>query len=159
MQNRRAWRTGHPDMIIDLSDGREIKLGLRSRRKIALGLLPGKPAIGSRHCESAVAHEPSGSRAGHHQVADVPQADRWCSGCFESTLPDGRDLASRISARMNLGLTGDAIDLEINQEGQLVQLPNSDRQRTGRRCQYRRDQRLHRVGQPLTACHSWLAAH
>ena len=35
---------------------------------------------------------------------------------------DGRDLASRIAARGRLGLTGDAIDLEINDAGQLVQL-------------------------------------
>jgi electron transfer flavoprotein alpha subunit len=35
---------------------------------------------------------------------------------------DGRDLASRIAARLKLGLTGDAIDLEINERGQLVQL-------------------------------------
>lgn len=35
---------------------------------------------------------------------------------------DGRDLASRIAARLKLGLTGDAIDLEINETGQLVQL-------------------------------------
>ena len=35
---------------------------------------------------------------------------------------DGRDLAARISARLNLGLTGDAIDLEIDDAGQMVQL-------------------------------------
>ena len=35
---------------------------------------------------------------------------------------DGRDLAARIAARLRLGLTGDAIDLEINAAGQLVQL-------------------------------------
>ena len=35
---------------------------------------------------------------------------------------DGRDLAARIAARRGLGLTGDAIDLEINDDGQLVQL-------------------------------------
>ena len=35
---------------------------------------------------------------------------------------DGRDLAARIAARLRLGLTGDAIDLEINDVGQLVQL-------------------------------------
>ena len=40
---------------------------------------------------------------------------------FAST-PDGRDLASRIAARLKLGLTGDAIDLEINDQDQLVQL-------------------------------------
>jgi electron transfer flavoprotein alpha subunit len=40
---------------------------------------------------------------------------------FASTA-DGRDLASRLAARWGLGLTGDAIDLEINEQGQLVQL-------------------------------------
>ena len=40
---------------------------------------------------------------------------------FASTA-DGRDLASRIAARLRLGLTGDAIDLEIDAEGRLVQL-------------------------------------
>jgi electron transfer flavoprotein alpha subunit len=35
---------------------------------------------------------------------------------------DGRDLAARIAARLELGLTGDAIDLEIDDEGRLVQL-------------------------------------
>ena len=40
---------------------------------------------------------------------------------FASTV-DGRDLAARAAARLGLGLTGDAIDLEIDQEGRLVQL-------------------------------------
>ena len=35
---------------------------------------------------------------------------------------DGRDLASRSAARLGLGLTGDAIDLEIDAQGRLVQL-------------------------------------
>ena len=39
-----------------------------------------------------------------------------------SATADGRDLAARIAARLRLGLTGDAIDLEINAAGQLVQL-------------------------------------
>ena len=40
---------------------------------------------------------------------------------FPST-PNGRDLASRLAARLGLGLTGDCIDLEINEGGELVQL-------------------------------------
>ena len=40
---------------------------------------------------------------------------------FAST-PNGRDLASRVAGRLGLGLTGDAIDLEIDDEGRLVQL-------------------------------------
>ena len=35
---------------------------------------------------------------------------------------DGRDLAARIAAHLKLGLTGDAVDLEIDGEGRLVQL-------------------------------------
>ena len=35
---------------------------------------------------------------------------------------DGRDLAARIAANLKLGLTGDAVDLEIDDEGRLVQL-------------------------------------
>ena len=35
---------------------------------------------------------------------------------------DGRDIASRIAARLDLGLTGDAIDLEVSEEGDLIQL-------------------------------------
>ena len=35
---------------------------------------------------------------------------------------DGRDLASRLAAKLELGLTGDAMDLEIDAEGRLVQL-------------------------------------
>ena len=35
---------------------------------------------------------------------------------------DGRDLASRLAARLGLGLTGDAMDLEIDAVGRLVQL-------------------------------------
>ncbi len=40
---------------------------------------------------------------------------------FPSTA-NGRDLASRVAARLGLGLTGDCVDLEINENGELVQL-------------------------------------
>ncbi len=40
---------------------------------------------------------------------------------FSSTA-NGRDLASRVAARLSLGLTGDCIDLEMDEEGRLVQL-------------------------------------
>ena len=39
-----------------------------------------------------------------------------------SATADGRDLASRLAARLELGLTGDAMDLEIDVGGRLVQL-------------------------------------
>lgn len=34
---------------------------------------------------------------------------------------NGRDLAPRVAARLGLGLTGDCIDLDINEQGQLIQ--------------------------------------
>ena len=40
---------------------------------------------------------------------------------FPSTA-NGRDLASRVAARLGLGLTGDCIDLELNKKKELVQL-------------------------------------
>ena len=40
---------------------------------------------------------------------------------FNST-PDGRDLSSRVAAKLGLGLTGDAVDLEVDAEERLVQL-------------------------------------
>ena len=40
---------------------------------------------------------------------------------FASTA-DGRELAARLAARLKWGLTGDANDLEIDDEGRLVQL-------------------------------------
>ena len=53
-------------------------------------------------------------------AAAVDQAKPYAV-LFAST-PDGRDLASRVAARLKLGLTGDAIDLEIDEQGRLVQL-------------------------------------
>ncbi len=54
-------------------------------------------------------------------LSDAIAADPPYAVLFASTA-DGRDLAARIAARQRLGLTGDAIDLEINEAGQLVQL-------------------------------------
>ena len=48
--------------------------------------------------------------------------DRDPYGVLFASTPDGRALASRVAARLGLGLTGDCIDLEISQNGQLVQL-------------------------------------
>jgi len=39
-----------------------------------------------------------------------------------SSSADGRDIASRIAARLCLGLTGDCIDMELDEQGRLVQL-------------------------------------
>ena len=54
-------------------------------------------------------------------LAAAVQAAQPYAVLFAAT-GDGRDPASRVAARLKLGLTGDAIDLEINQDGQLVQL-------------------------------------
>ena len=54
-------------------------------------------------------------------LSDAIAADPPYAILFAATA-DGRDLAARIAARLRLGLTGDAIDLEINDAGQLVQL-------------------------------------
>ena len=56
-----------------------------------------------------------------HALATAVDAGRPYAVLFASTA-DGRDLASRIAARLSLGLTGDAIDLEVDDEGRLVQL-------------------------------------
>ena len=56
-----------------------------------------------------------------HALATAIDAARPYAVLFASTA-DGRDLASRIAARLGLGLTGDAIDLEVDEEGRLVQL-------------------------------------
>ena len=61
-----------------------------------------------------------GRRVGEALSAAI-EASQPYAVLFASTA-DGRDLASRIAARLALGLTGDAIDLEINGEGRLVQL-------------------------------------
>ena len=54
-------------------------------------------------------------------LSDAVAQDPPYAILFAATA-DGRDLAARIAARQRLGLTGDAIDLEINDAGQLVQL-------------------------------------
>jgi electron transfer flavoprotein alpha subunit len=64
---------------------------------------------------------PVWSRAVSHALADTVHAAQPYAVFFAATA-DGRDLAARVAARLRLGLTGDAIDLEINQHGHLVQL-------------------------------------
>ena len=64
---------------------------------------------------------PVSSRAVGNALAAVVERETPYAILFASTA-DGRDLASRLAARLSLGLTGDAIDLEIDDEGSLVQL-------------------------------------
>jgi electron transfer flavoprotein alpha subunit len=64
---------------------------------------------------------PVWSRAVSHAFADAIHAAQPYAVLFAATA-DGRDLAARVAARLHLGLTGDAIDLEINHQGRLVQL-------------------------------------
>ena len=54
-------------------------------------------------------------------LAEAVLRERPYAVLFGSTA-DGRDLAARLAARLGLGLTGDAIDLEIDDDGRLVQL-------------------------------------
>ena len=61
------------------------------------------------------------SRAVGNVLAEAVRGETPYAILFASTA-DGRDLAARLAARLSLGLTGDAIDLEIDNEGQLVQL-------------------------------------
>ena len=61
------------------------------------------------------------SRAVGNALAAAVERETPYAILFASTA-DGRDLASRLAARLSLGLTGDAIDLEIDDVGQLVQL-------------------------------------
>ena len=60
-------------------------------------------------------------RAVGQALAEAVREERPYAVLFASTA-DGRDLASRLAARLELGLTGDAIDLEIDADGRLVQL-------------------------------------
>lgn len=60
-------------------------------------------------------------RAVVQAISDVISESKPYAVLFSAT-PDGRDVASRVAARLSLGLTGDAIDLEVNEDGQLVQL-------------------------------------
>jgi electron transfer flavoprotein alpha subunit len=64
---------------------------------------------------------PTWSRRVSYALADAIHTARPYAVLFAATV-DGRDLAARIAARLQLGLTGDAIDLEINDQGHLVQL-------------------------------------
>ncbi len=54
-------------------------------------------------------------------LAEAIKTRRPYAVLFASTA-NGRDLASRTAARLSLGLTGDCVDLEIDEEGRLVQL-------------------------------------
>ena len=60
-------------------------------------------------------------RAVANALGKTISAEQPYAVLFAATA-DGRDLASRIAALLGLGLTGDAIDLEIDEEGHLVQL-------------------------------------
>jgi len=65
--------------------------------------------------------EPIYSRKVIQTISETISASQPYAVLFGATA-DGRDLASRIAARLDLGLTGDAIDLEVSDEGHLIQL-------------------------------------
>ncbi|MDA1228307.1 MAG: hypothetical protein BZY79_04255 [SAR202 cluster bacterium Casp-Chloro-G4] len=86
------------------------------------------------HCATLTAHG-----ADRIHLADAPILDRYDTDLYTSVLSDairkhqpyavlmsatmrGRDLAARVAGRLQLGLTGDCIGLEIDDEGRLVQL-------------------------------------
>ena len=64
---------------------------------------------------------PIWGRAVTQALANAMNDARPYAALFAST-PDSRDLAARVAAKLGLGLTGDAVDLEIDEEGRLVQL-------------------------------------
>ena len=64
---------------------------------------------------------PVWGRALSDTLADTIYATQPYAVLFAATA-DGRELAARITAQPQLGLTGDAIDLEINPHEQLVHL-------------------------------------
>ena len=55
-----------------------------------------------------------------HVLAEAIKEQKPFAVLLPATV-DGRDLAARVAARLGLGLTGDCIDLAINDLGQLVQ--------------------------------------
>ena len=64
---------------------------------------------------------PVWGRAVVQALGSALQAATPYAALFAATA-DGRDLAARVAAALGLGLTGDAIDLEIDDQGRLVQL-------------------------------------
>lgn len=54
-------------------------------------------------------------------LADAIEAHKPYAVLFASTV-NGRDLAARVAARLQLGLTGDCVGLEVDAEGRLVQM-------------------------------------
>ena len=93
--------------------------------------------IGHRAQEHAAELTAYGADCVH--LADAPGLDRFDTELYTGVLAqavtdaqpyavlipatvNGRDLAARLAARLGLGLTGDCIGLEIDDEGRLVQL-------------------------------------
>ena len=64
---------------------------------------------------------PTCSRAVGNSFAEIFSKEKPYAVLFAATA-DGRDLASRLAAKFDLGLTGDAMDLEIDADGRLIQL-------------------------------------
>ncbi len=111
--------------------GRSIELADKIDGEVAVLL------IGSgveRHIEVLAAHG-----ADKVYVADSPTLTNYLTEPYAAILADairqyrpwavlvpstanGRDLAPRVAARLELGLTGDCIGLEIDEQGRLVQL-------------------------------------
>ena len=88
-------------------DGLAAELAARGADRV---IFVGGPGVG-----------PACSARAASAVAEAIEAESPYAVLFASTA-DGRDLASRVAARLGLGLTGDAVDLEVDSEGRLVQL-------------------------------------
>ncbi len=110
--------------------GKAVELAA-ARNVEAVAVLLGHGVHG--HAETLAAHG-----ADRVLVCDDPLLSDYSTDAFASVLTDairarrpravllpstwvGRDLAPRVAARLDLGLTGDAIDLEYDEQGRLVQ--------------------------------------
>ncbi|MDE3088540.1 MAG: FAD-binding protein [Chloroflexota bacterium] len=111
--------------------GRSIQLAEKSNAQVAAVLIGDAVA---KHAQPLAAYG-----ADWVYLADAPALSAYSTEAYAAILADairernpsavlipstanGRDLAPRVAARLNVGLTGDCIGLEIDDQGQWVQL-------------------------------------
>jgi len=111
--------------------GRSIQLAEKLNGAVAAVLIGHNVAA---HAQTLAAHG-----ADRVYVADAPMLAAYSTEAYTAILAgairqynpfavllpstaNGRDLAPRVAARLNIGLTGDCIGLEIDDQGRLVQL-------------------------------------
>ena len=112
--------------------GKGIELATMLQGELAAMLIGGQDV--ARYADTLAAYG-----AERVYVAAYPALEHYTTDGYAAVLADaisrysptavllgstanGRDLAPRVAARLNLGLTGDCIGLDINEQGQLVQL-------------------------------------